>query len=125
MLYVTLFALQLWGAEPPNPPGSSSPDPSTAGTAVSGSPEPSVSTTVNPADLKELRERIAKQEEEIKRLQQSVEEQRALLEKAVQNSTSTGSANVVNTAATTTSGIPVSAEMRRISGRTSLSCSRP
>jgi TolA-binding protein len=44
---------------------------------------PKVVTT---EDLNQLRERIAKQEEEIKRLQQSIEEQRSLLEQAVQNS---------------------------------------
>lgn len=38
------------------------------------------STAVTAADLHQLREQIAKQEEEIKRLQQSVEEQRAFLE---------------------------------------------
>jgi hypothetical protein len=37
-------------------------------------------------DLNQLRERIAKQEEEIKRLQQSVEEQRVFLEQAIQKS---------------------------------------
>jgi hypothetical protein len=107
LLFSSLFALQLWAAEPPSVGASSSPDPSTAGTAVAGSSEPSVSATVNPADLKELRERIAKQEEEIKRLQQSVEEQRALLEKAVQNSSATGSANLVNTTARTTDGVKI------------------
>jgi hypothetical protein len=44
------------------------------------------SKTITPDDLNRLRGRIAKQEEEIKRLQQSIEEQRALLEQAVQNS---------------------------------------
>ncbi|MBV9301430.1 MAG: hypothetical protein JOY62_05640 [Acidobacteriaceae bacterium] len=43
------------------------------------------SQAISAADLDQLRERITKQEEEIQRLQKSVEEQRALLEKALQN----------------------------------------
>ncbi len=44
-------------------------------------------SSVTPGELDQLRERIAQQEQEIKKLQQSVEEQRTFLEKAVQNST--------------------------------------
>lgn len=41
----------------------------------------------NPGDLKQLEERIAQQEEEIKRLEAELREQRAFLEKAIQSST--------------------------------------
>ncbi len=62
LLCLPWMALQLWGAE--------------TGASLATS-----------ADLQKLRERIAKQEEQIKELQQSVEEQRVLLDKALQNST--------------------------------------
>ncbi|MBV9611546.1 MAG: hypothetical protein JO091_03700 [Acidobacteriaceae bacterium] len=55
--------------------------------------------------MKQLRERIAKQEEEIKRLQQSVEEQRTILEKAVQSLPAQGTTQMVNAA--NASGAPV------------------
>ncbi len=66
-----LLAAQLWGAEPP---GSSTPIPA---------PDAAVATSVGANDLNELRKRIAQQEEQIKRLQQAVDEQRLLLERAV------------------------------------------
>ncbi len=77
-LCIFVLTMQGWGAETP--------------TAAAGSPAPNASTAVSPDDLKQLRERIAKQEEEIKQLQHSIEEQRALLERAVQNSTGAVSA---------------------------------
>src|SRR5207248_2933495 len=55
-------------------------------------------------DLNQLRERIAKQEEEIKRLQQSVGEQRVFLEQAVQGS---GSGQTVVSGSTRAGGAPV------------------
>ena len=57
----------------------------TLDTAVPATSPAPASTRSRDDDLKQLRERIAKQEEEIKQLQQSVEEQRALLEEAVRN----------------------------------------
>ena len=70
LLGASLLALQLWGAEPPS----------------SQAPVSPASTTSAPAstdDLKSLRERITQQEEQIKRLTQSVEEQRQILDHAV------------------------------------------
>jgi hypothetical protein len=89
-----LLTVQLWGTEPPAPSASVSPG----------------STNTAPAsasDLNELRKRIAQQEEQIKRLQQAIDEQRSLLEKAVAmtnaaaDNANTGSAtiNEVNTVA--------------------------
>ena len=104
MICLCLLAVQLWGAEPPNAAATGSPDPSAAA-APAASPALGASASTNADDLKQLRERIAKQEEEIKRLQQSVEEQRALLEKAVQSLPAAGTANTVNVA--NTSGGPV------------------
>jgi hypothetical protein len=63
-----LLALQLWGAETPKPHVYSSPGPLLAG---------------NSDVFKELRERIAGEEEQLKRLQQAIDEQKAMLEKAV------------------------------------------
>ena len=48
----------------------------------------------NTEDLQQLRERIAKQEEQIKRLQESIDEQKTLLQKAVQGLPAPGAANV-------------------------------
>src|SRR5581483_8035233 len=77
LVCLPLMALQLWGAETPAP--------------VSGPP--------TSEDLQQLRERIAKQEEEIKRLQESVEQQRVLLDKTVQNSSvAPNGASTVNVA---------------------------
>ncbi len=69
-LGVGLLTAQSWGAEPPTSP------PAT----------PTSSAVATPAaanDLNNMREQIAQQEKQIKRLQQAVEEQRTLLEKAV------------------------------------------
>ena len=76
-LGTALLTVQLWGAEPPGSSTAAPPD----STVVSP-------TAVN--DLNDLRKRIAQQEEQIKHLQQAVDEQRSLLEKAV---AATGSAN--------------------------------
>lgn len=84
-------ALQLTAGESPSTPAA--PDPNPAAATPESTP-PAVNDgasakVVSADDLNQLRNRIAKQEEEIKRLQQSVEEQRVLLERAVQNSTGT------------------------------------
>jgi len=79
-------ALQLAGESPSRaatPGASSTAEKVNATTAV---PKNGTSSKVVTADdLNQLRERIAKQEEEIKRLQQSVEEQRSFLEQAVES----------------------------------------
>jgi hypothetical protein len=74
LLCVPLMAWQLWAADPPPPADASAP----AATA------PEASSTGGPDDLNQLRQRIAQQEEAIKKLQQAVDAQRALLEKAMQ-----------------------------------------
>lgn len=75
LLCLSGVAYQLWAAEPP-------------GTLPSPTPDNSKQTqTVSPDDLQKLKERIALQEEEIKKLQKSVEEQQELLNKAVHSST--------------------------------------
>ncbi len=79
LLGVGLLAMQLWGVEPPSP----------APTSSSGeAPSAPVGTT----DLDKLRQQIAQQEEQIKRLQQAVDEQRGLLDKAI-TATSNASAS--------------------------------
>lgn len=70
MLGVGLLAVQLWGTEPPAP-------------APTSSPDSAVSAPAGITDLDKLREQIAQQEQQIKRLQQAVDEQRSLLDKAV------------------------------------------
>jgi hypothetical protein len=67
------MACQLWAAD------SSGGTPESGGEAA-GAPTTSVRST-NSDDLNELRQRIAQQEEAIKKLQQAVDEQRVLLEK--------------------------------------------
>lgn len=92
LLGASLLALQLLGAEQPSP-RLSAPSASNA--------QPSAPSD----DLKNLRERIALQEEQIKRLTQAVEEQRHILDKAVADSsaasaqpaTSTTNASNLNT----------------------------
>ena len=69
-LCVSLLAAQLRSAETPASPATASSD-------------SAVPTPASANDLNNLRERIAQQEEQIKRLQQAVEEQRTLLDKAV------------------------------------------
>lgn len=70
LLCLSLMALRIWGSENQAAPAT-----------------PSALSSVTPSELDQLRARIAQQEEEIKKLQQSVEEQRTFLEKAVQSST--------------------------------------
>jgi uncharacterized coiled-coil protein SlyX len=86
LLCLTALVAQLLGAESPGAAPSTSPNPGAPAAEAAGSPS---------NDLNQLRERIAKQEEEIKRLQQAVSEQRVMLEKAIQSSAAT--ANAVNT----------------------------
>ncbi len=101
ILCLSVLTAQLWGAEGPNAAPSGSPDPSAPAASSAASPAANASSSgVSSDDLKQLRERIAKQEQEIKRLQESVEEQRGLLEKAVQALPPPGSANTVNVANT-------------------------
>lgn len=73
-LCVPLMAAQLWGA-----------DPASANPAAGDGPAPAGATPGDaPGDLQQLRDRIAKQEKEIKALQESMEQQKALLERALQ-----------------------------------------
>lgn len=105
LLCVCGTALQVAARESPStaaPPGGGS---STSTTEASNAPNNGTSSkTVTADDLNQLREQIAKQEEEIKRLQQSIEEQRSFLEKAVQNS---GGGAAVTSASTTAGDGPV------------------
>lgn len=98
MLCVCVMSFQLLGADPPAQPGS--PGATTAASDTSTASTSAVTTTGSSDDLQQLRKRIAQQEEAIKQLQKSVEEQRALLEKAVANSTvapaAVNSVNVAN-----------------------------
>jgi len=99
LLCVPLMVLQIRGAETPTP---AAPAPSEAKVSASSAP--------GSGDLKQLREQIAKQEEEIQRLQQSLERQRLILEKAVQNSmaapASVSAVNVADTAAAPVQIVP-------------------
>lgn len=81
LLCLTGMALQLFAAE--------SAATGSAPSGDAGSPK-----AVSTDDLQQLRQRIAEQEEQIKRLEQAVKEQRALLEKAV-NAVSTNAATAV------------------------------
>jgi hypothetical protein len=73
LLCLTGVACQLWAAEPPGTPPVSTPETSQQ------------AQTVSADDLQKLKERIAQQEEEIKKLQKSVEEQQQLLNTAVKS----------------------------------------
>jgi len=73
------MAWQLCAADPPG----ASTTPSPEGNAATTAAAPSVPASSD--DLNQLRQRIAQQEEAIKKLQQAVEAQRALLEKSVQS----------------------------------------
>jgi hypothetical protein len=87
LLYLCGTALQLRAGESPGTAAIQT-DISTAGKAdepPAGSKNGSCSKVVSADDLNQLRDKIAKQEEEIKRLQQSVEEQRSFLEQAMKN----------------------------------------
>lgn len=86
LLCLPVLAAQLWAADPPAAaaPESSSGAPSVASPA----PEPAAgaanaSAPATAGDLNQLRQRIAQQEEAIKKLQQAVEEQRVLLDRSV------------------------------------------
>jgi hypothetical protein len=57
--------------------------------------------------LEQLRQRIAKQEEAIKQLQKSVEEQRTLLEQAVQNAAQPTTVTAVNSAAVSNAPVQI------------------
>ena len=94
LISLSVLAVQVWGAETPGGSPALPPKTNTISN-VSAATDPI--TAVNADDLNQLRARIARQEEEIKRLQQSVEEQRLLLEKAIQNATS-GAASTLNVA---------------------------
>jgi hypothetical protein len=65
---------------------------------------PNAATTSTPShtdDLNKLREQIAKQEEQIQKLQQSVEQQRALLDEAIKQAAVSQKPGMQNAAATT------------------------
>src|SRR5579875_346625 len=81
LLCLPLIAWQLSAADPPGAAPPSSPEASAAAPPSPGGDTPAPAST---NDLNQLRQRIAQQEEAIKKLQQAVEEQRALLEKSVQ-----------------------------------------
>ena len=105
VLSICGMALPLYAGESPSTGTPPSPPIAAASGAVPANPSPEpasgkTSSKVSPADLDQLRERIAKQEQEIQQLQQAVEEQRALLEKALQDSASPQLAS-------TTEGAPV------------------
>jgi hypothetical protein len=85
-LYFTALTMQVWGAALPilrNP------------SEIAASSAPSASAPSGTDDVNQLREQIAKQEQEIKRLEQSLEEQRGLLDKVVQNRAAAVSASAV------------------------------
>jgi len=84
MLCLSAMSMQLWAGQSP-----------TAVEAAGSQPVKS-STPASSDELKALRERIAKQEDAIKQLQQSMAEERSMLEKAVQ--TSNNAAKAVSTA---------------------------
>ncbi len=90
MLCLSAMGWQLWAGQSP------------IAAPLPGSEAVNTSTTANSDDLKVLRERIAKQEEAIKQLQQSMAEERSLLEKAVQTSNAAAKAvSTVNAASNT------------------------
>jgi hypothetical protein len=80
-----LMAWQLWAADPSSTatpaPASASGTPTSDGSGGAAAGSGSVPTS---DDLNQLRKKIAQQEEAIKKLQEAVEEQRAVLEKSVQ-----------------------------------------
>ncbi|HTU48021.1 MAG TPA: hypothetical protein VMF91_23380 [Bryobacteraceae bacterium] len=111
---VPLVAWQLWAADPPRavtpaeggsaapveasaaPANATAPAPEPANSSVAvasadgsasagAAPNANASTAASTDDLNQLRKRIAEQEEAIKKLQQAVDAQRTLLEKAVQS----------------------------------------
>jgi hypothetical protein len=91
LLGLPFLAMHLWAADPPavTPPATS--DGSAAVAAPAATPasgDAGGSAPATPEDLNQLRKRIAQQEEAIKKLQQAVEEQRALLDRALQNGNS-------------------------------------
>ncbi len=110
---LVVFSTWLWGEDKSAGTAGNSPDasaPAAASPSASGNPSASISSD----DLKQLRERIAKQEQEIKQLQESVEEQRALLERAMQNAAAaTKAASVSNASVTTPAGVPIVPAVQR------------
>ena len=96
MLCLSVLSVQLW-AQAPSTAANSAGDATTAQSAKTD-------------DLKQLRERIAKQEQEIKKLEQSVEEQRAMLEKAMNQPAAqpaTASVPAIGAVSTTAQIVPV------------------
>jgi hypothetical protein len=84
MIAVCLSSLgmQMWGAEPPATPAP-------AGTSVGTSV-----VSASPESLEELRTRIALQQEQIKKLQQSMEEQQQMLTRLLQSTPTTATTAV-------------------------------
>lgn len=85
MLCLSVLSMPVWAQ---NPSG-----------AVPAATDATTQQAGNSDELKELRERIAKQEEEIRKLQESVQQQKAILDKAVQNP-------AASTPATSTAAVP-------------------
>ncbi|MGI8960746.1 MAG: hypothetical protein ACR2IV_13475 [Bryobacteraceae bacterium] len=81
-------ALQLAAGESVSTASASGANPAAANVEAmpAGADHRKSAAVVTADDLNQLRERIVRQEEEIKRLQQSIEEQRSFLERAVANS---------------------------------------
>jgi len=93
---LSVLSVQLWAQAP--------------STAANSAGDATTAQTTNTDDLKQLRERIAKQEQEIKKLEQSVEEQRAMLEKAMNQPAAqptVASAPAIGAVSTTAQIVPV------------------
>ncbi|MBV9265129.1 MAG: hypothetical protein JO061_03065 [Acidobacteriaceae bacterium] len=74
-LCLSVLAVQLWAQAP------------ASGTVQQQTDGQSTAQPIGSDEIKQLRDRIAKQEEEIKKLEQSVEEQRTMLEQAIKSNT--------------------------------------
>ncbi|HEY1216534.1 MAG TPA: hypothetical protein VGE93_23155, partial [Bryobacteraceae bacterium] len=96
LLCPAVLAAQLYAAQPAAG-ASQTPANPTAPTSSANNGE--ATSPANNQELQQLRERIAEQEQAIKQLQEAVEEQRALLDKAVQ-STNTAAAKAADGTAT-------------------------
>jgi hypothetical protein len=86
VLCLASFAAPLWCADPPGTPAASTQD------------SPAVSAT----DLETLKQRIAAQQEQIKKLQQAMDEQQKLLERSLESLSNSSKAPAAATTKTTT-----------------------
>lgn len=96
LVCLSTIALGLLAADSPNGAVPAGTDKAGVPPAAASTGSDSTSRTASSPDLNQLRERIARQEDEIKRLQQAVEEQRRLLERAIQSSAGNSSAAAPN-----------------------------